>query len=206
MEQQRVRVVVSAGDDLTMVGLRGYLEESSEITIVGDRSSAAVAVVAAGGLSTEVVSSLRAAAAEAAVPVVLVLDELGQADALTVAECRVVTILPRATVTGDRVRRAVLAAAAGGGVLPPNVVADLLDHVRRLRQELATPPTESRRLTTREVDVLRLMADGLDTAEIASMLSYSERAIKKVYYGITTRLGLRNRPHAVAYALRNGMI
>ena len=52
----------------------------------------------------------------------------------------------------------------------------------------------------------RLVADGWDTSEIAKELSYSERTIKNVFYGITARLNLRNRPHAVAYALRKGMI
>jgi DNA-binding CsgD family transcriptional regulator len=61
-------------------------------------------------------------------------------------------------------------------------------------------------LTAREVDVLRLMAEGLDTAEIAGKLCYSERTVKNVIYGITHRLKLRNRSHAVAYALRSGMI
>jgi DNA-binding CsgD family transcriptional regulator len=61
-------------------------------------------------------------------------------------------------------------------------------------------------LTPREIDVLRLMADGLDTAEIASQLCYSERTVKNVIYGVTNRLKLRNRSHAVAYALRAGEI
>jgi DNA-binding NarL/FixJ family response regulator len=56
------------------------------------------------------------------------------------------------------------------------------------------------------VEVLRLIADGFDTREIASKLSYSERTVKNVLHGITTRLRLRNRAHAVAYALRNGLI
>jgi len=54
--------------------------------------------------------------------------------------------------------------------------------------------------------VLRLVADGLETSEIASRLSYSERTIKKVLHEVMTRLQLRNRSHAVAYALRNGLI
>jgi DNA-binding NarL/FixJ family response regulator len=206
--EQRVRVAVQAGDNLSTAGLTSYLANRPEIALVaaGERATADVVVAAAGTLTGEVTSCLRAAAAEAPVPVVLVLDELGETNPLAVAECRIVTILPRATVTGDQVLRGVLAAAAGGGVLPPYLVAQLLEHVRRLRRELAAPAIESGRLTTREIDVLRLMADGLDTAEIASTLSYSERAIKNVFYGITARLNLRNRPHAVAYALRRGMI
>jgi DNA-binding NarL/FixJ family response regulator len=54
--------------------------------------------------------------------------------------------------------------------------------------------------------VLRLVADGLDTAEIATKLSYSQRTIKNILHDITSRLHLRNRSHAVAYALRHGLI
>jgi DNA-binding NarL/FixJ family response regulator len=61
-------------------------------------------------------------------------------------------------------------------------------------------------LAPREVEVLRLLADGLDTAEIARRLCYSERTVKNVVHDVTTRLQLRNRSHAVAYALREGLI
>ena len=61
-------------------------------------------------------------------------------------------------------------------------------------------------LSTREREVLRLLADGRDTAEIASTLCYSERTVKGVIHEITTRLQLRNRSHAVAFALRNELI
>lgn len=50
------------------------------------------------------------------------------------------------------------------------------------------------------------MSEGLDTSEIAAELSYSERTVKNVMHGLTTRLHLRNRSHAVAYALREGYI
>ena len=61
-------------------------------------------------------------------------------------------------------------------------------------------------LTDREVDVLRLLSEGWDTAEIASKLAYSERTVKNVIHDITARLQLRNRSHAVAYAVRQGLI
>jgi len=54
--------------------------------------------------------------------------------------------------------------------------------------------------------VLRLIADGCDTSEIANRLAYSERTVKNVLHDVTTRLQLRNRSHAVAYALRQGLI
>lgn len=54
--------------------------------------------------------------------------------------------------------------------------------------------------------MLRLTADGFDTGEIAGRLCYSERTVKNVIYGVTHRLKPHNRSHAMAYALRTGMI
>lgn len=74
--------------------------------------------------------------------------------------------------------------------------------------ELTHPPLAPCRgsLRSREVAVLQLVAEGYDTAEIARTLSYSERTIKKVLHDMTKRLQLRNRSHAVAYAVRAGFI
>lgn len=189
-----------------MAGLTSFLGDRPETTLLpaDQRARADVVVVAAGKLTTDVAGGLRRAAGEAPVPVVLVLDDITGVNVLTVVECRAVAVLPRAAATGDRILRSVLAAATGGGVMPPTMVAELLEHVRRLRQSLLSPGAGL--LTPREVDVLRLIADGMDTAEIATTLSYSERTVKKVFYNLTARLNLRNRPHAVAYALRQGMI
>jgi DNA-binding NarL/FixJ family response regulator len=61
-------------------------------------------------------------------------------------------------------------------------------------------------LSPRERDVIRLVAEGRDTAEIAVALSYSERTVKGVIHEVTSRLQLRNRSHVVAFALRNDML
>lgn len=61
-------------------------------------------------------------------------------------------------------------------------------------------------LDDRERTVLRLVADGHETAEIARELSYSVRTITMIVHDITHRLRLRNRAHAVAFALRQGLI
>jgi DNA-binding NarL/FixJ family response regulator len=98
-------------------------------------------------------------------------------------------------------------AAAGDGSVPPDLLGRLLRQVGRLqRQVLAPRGLTFTGLSEREVDVLRLVADGLDTSEIARHLSYSERTIKNVIHDITTRLQLRNRAQAVAYAMREGLI
>ena len=54
--------------------------------------------------------------------------------------------------------------------------------------------------------MLRLLAEGYDTAEVGRRLFYSERTVKNIIHDVTSRLDLRNRAHAVAYAIREGLI
>jgi len=68
------------------------------------------------------------------------------------------------------------------------------------------PGLDLLRLSDREAEVLRLLAEGLDTAEIAVELAYSARTVKSVLQDVTRRYHLRNRTHAVAYAVRLGLI
>lgn len=61
-------------------------------------------------------------------------------------------------------------------------------------------------LTDREFDVLRLLADGSTTREIAEDLSYSERTIKNIVHSVLQKLNCRTRAHAVALAARHGVV
>lgn len=206
---EQVRVALQATDPLSHAGLAHFLAARPEVTVLRStqRAEADVLVVAAERLTPDVVAALRRAAAEISVPVVLVTGEITEAELLTAVECRVVAILPRPAVTADRLVHSVQAAKAGGGVMPPNLVGELLKHIERLQRDVLTPyGLNGSGLSQREIDVLRLMADGMDTNEIAGQLCYSERTVKNVIYGVTHRLKLRNRSHAVAYALRSGMI
>lgn len=151
--------------------------------------------------------ALRRAATHHSKPVVLITNEISEAELLTAVQCRVVAVLPSAAITGQRLLNSVLTAAAGGGLMSPHLVGGLLKHIEQLRRDALTSRASSAvGFTPREVDVMRLMADGLDTAEIAVKLAYSERTVKNVIYGLKNRLGLRNRTHAVAYAIRSGWI
>jgi len=202
MPVEQVRVAVQATDPVSHAGLSALLHGQGNMSVLrtAQRAEADVLVVAAERLTPDVVAALRRAGAEVGAPVVLVTQEVSEAELLTAVECRVVAIVPRGAVTGERLAHSVRAAAAGGGVLPSHLIGELLRHVQ--------PPAgrDGSGLTAREIDVLRLMADGFDTNEIAGRLCYSERTVKNVIYGVTHRLKLRNRSHAVAYALRAGMI
>ncbi|MBK3579480.1 response regulator transcription factor [Streptomyces sp. MBT65] len=71
----------------------------------------------------------------------------------------------------------------------------------RPRQTAARTP-----LSSREVAVLRLIAEGRQCDEIATELAYSERTVRYILYGAMKRLRARNRAHAVSYAIRAGLI
>jgi DNA-binding NarL/FixJ family response regulator len=66
--------------------------------------------------------------------------------------------------------------------------------------------TADRDLTGREVHVLRLLADGGSTRDIAQRMSYSERTVKNIVHDVLGKLNGRTRAHAVAVASRRGII
>ncbi|SDZ42826.1 DNA-binding response regulator, NarL/FixJ family, contains REC and HTH domains [Saccharopolyspora shandongensis] len=203
----RVRVAVQAADPITLAGLVSCLKPRAELFVVPSPADADVVVFAADRVSAQVLADLRLSAQQVSVPRVLVANELDPSDVLRAVEARVVAVLPRIAATGTRLINSVVAAARGGAVMPPDLLGELLKQVDHLQREVLTPRgLNASGLTSREVDVLRLMADGLDTVEIAEKLCYSERTVKNVIYGVTNRLNLRNRPHAVAFAMRAGAI
>ncbi len=200
---ERVRVSVRALDAITSAGLVTCLEQ--DVAVVDEEPD--VVVAGFDRLGSGAVALLREVAAEVRKPVVLVVNEIREVELLPAVECRVVAILPRAAAADGRLTSAVHTAATGGADLPSNLLGQLVGHAERLHREvLASHGLTASGLSPREVDVLRLMADGLDTNEIAKNLSYSERTVKNIIYTITNRLRLRNRPHAVAYAMRAGII
>jgi DNA-binding NarL/FixJ family response regulator len=199
-----VRVAVQASDPITGRGVASCLTGRPEIELVPSARPlvADVLVLATEQVNAEIIGTLRTIARESAVRTVLLTGQLAETDLLTAVECRVVAVLPRGSTTAERLVETVLAAGAGGGVLPPDLLGALLEQVKRLRAEVSV----SGGLAPREIEVIRLLADGMDTGQIAHELCYSERTVKNVLYGVLNRLHLRNRPHAVAYAMRNGLI
>ncbi|HEY5834365.1 response regulator transcription factor [Streptomyces sp.] len=138
---------------------------------------------------------------------VLVVSGGWYADLTVMAERGVRAVVWRAEAHRQTLVRAVLAVGAGEADLPLAVQGELLDQANRLQRNVLMPRgLTASGLTTREIDVLRLAAQGLELAEIAEAMCYSERNIKKILYGLINRLGLRNRVHAVSYAIRNGLI
>jgi DNA-binding NarL/FixJ family response regulator len=115
--------------------------------------------------------------------------------------------LSKDTLTHEALAAGVRAAAAGAGVMTPEALGSLLRNVSRVSREMLEPRGLSfSRLTTREQMVLRLVAEGHPTREVADRLSYSERTIKNVVHDVITKLNARTRSQAVAEAVRAGLI
>ncbi|MFF0174120.1 helix-turn-helix transcriptional regulator [Micromonospora profundi] len=191
------------------MGLSSYLAMHSDFQVVTSKDEDAfdVAVVAAEGFTAATVTALRLTAATVARPVVLVVSDIDESQLITAVECGVVAILPRASVNQERLAQSVRAARAGGGMMPPHLIGRLLDHFRRLQRDVLLPNGLTLSgLTAREIEVLRLLADGLDTTEIAEEMRYSVRTVKAIIYGVMGRYKLRNRSQVVAHAVRAGLI
>lgn len=209
MMNERIPVFVYAHDALTETGIVGGLRGRPEVRILegGQVDEAAVGVVAAEELDEDTLRVTRAMQRNGCPRIVLVLTNVDENGVLAAVEAGASGLLRRADATPESLTAAIRTAARGDGTLPPDLLGRLLSAIGKLQRQVLTPRGLTfTGLTTREVEVLRLVADGLDTAEIAKSLAYSERTIKNVIHDITMRLNLRNRTHAVAYALRQGLI
>ena len=124
-----------------------------------------------------------------------------QKDILATMEAGAVCVLRKDTLTPESLEASVRATLQGAGVLPSDLLSGLLVAVRA-----GDAQPRSSQLTNREEQVLRLIADGHATREVAEELCYSERTVKNVLHDVVTKLNARTRSHAVAHAVRAGLI
>ncbi|MFE0175742.1 LuxR C-terminal-related transcriptional regulator [Streptomyces sp. NPDC059002] len=205
-KSHRVRVAVTAPDPLSHEGVLSQLRRHPEIELSQASGPATVALFIEDTIDEAALTRLRRAVRSEGARAVLVVGAVRESELLDVIECGVGAIVWRREATAQRLAQAVLTAARGGGDLPADLLGQLIGQVRRFQRDGAGQPGFFASFTKREVDVVRLVAEGLDNSEIAVKLSYSERTVKNVMYGLTTRLHLRNRAHVVAHALREGFI
>jgi DNA-binding NarL/FixJ family response regulator len=109
-------------------------------------------------------------------------------------------------VPGERLFEAVRIIAAGEALLAPSVTRRLIIAFAGLHRPEAPPLQEFDVLTRREIDVLRLVAEGLTNVEIAGRLTLSEETIKSHVSRMLAKLGLRDRTQAVVRAYETGLV
>ncbi|CAM3692884.1 helix-turn-helix transcriptional regulator [Smaragdicoccus niigatensis] len=207
--EARVNTFVYSTDPILRAGVESQLRMRAELAILktSQRYAANVSVLVADVLDAEVKQVLTDLARNSRSRKLLVLRHVEETALISAAEDGVNGVLRRNEATSDALTRAILRLNRGEGVIPADLLGTLLNQVGRLQRQVLTPRGLSfTGLTDREVKVLRLVAEGHDTSEIAAELSYSQRTVKNVLHDVTTRLQLRNRSHAVAYAMREGLI
>ncbi|KES08374.1 LuxR family transcriptional regulator [Streptomyces toyocaensis] len=199
-----VTVGVVALDPVLEAGTRTTLLACPDLTVCepGDARVAVLTVDRPGPAELDMVRATRALRHSPAV--VLVAGSLASGDVLHALAAGARGLLPRRDADAARLGHAVLAASRDDCTLPPHLLEQLLDRPADARH--AAGGWSDGMLSDRERSVLRLLADGHETAEIAQRLAYSPRTVTTVVRDITQRFRLRNRAHAVAYALRAGLL
>jgi DNA-binding NarL/FixJ family response regulator len=209
-DDDAIVVVVSAADPLSRAGIVSQLRASHGFSVATDGASVGqdvVALVVADEIDDPVTAEIRALRGRGIGRVVLLAARVDDKGLLAAAEAGVSGVVRRSEATARNLAAAIRAASAGEGTLPPDLLGRLLRQVGQLqRQVLAPRGLTFLGLTERELKVLRLLAEGLDTAEVGQRLFYSDRTVKNIIHDVTSRLELRNRTHAVAYAIREGLI
>jgi DNA-binding NarL/FixJ family response regulator len=212
-----IRVLVVDDHDLFRTGLASYLGSQPGIEVVAQASGGRTGVRLALELRPDVVlMDLRMPDLEGTEATRAILDARPETRvmALTVAadDADVETALQAGACAFvvkdspvDDVVAAVRAAATGSAWLSPAAADAVLGRMRRSAPDADAGPVIVAELSARERDVLRLIARGLENAEIAEELGISPRTVKNHVSRILGKLGLPNRIQAAIYAVRNGL-
>ncbi len=218
----RTPVFIYAADPLSAAGAKAQLLGEPNIELVGpvDLDRARVALVVAEAADESVAKVARAIQRDGVPQVVLVAARFEEVGVIAAVAAGVTGFLRRAEATSARLVEVIRQADRDGCQLPDGLLRraatvqlhalpgrpDVMSVELRPEEAPAVAAVASPRLSGREAEVLRLVADGLDTAEVAVELAYSESTIKGVLAKLMTRLEARNRCHAVAIVLRHGLI
>ena len=216
-ENGAIRVLVVDDHDLFRAGLASLLAAHPDIEVVAQASGGRMGVRLAHELQPDVVlmdvrmpdlegpdatrEILERHPSTRIVALTVVSDE---ADVAAVVEAGACGFLAKDTPI-DGVVLAVRAAAQGVAWLSPRAAEVVLGRVRRGPTDEAPDIGLAEELSTRELEVLRLISRGMENAEIARELGISPRTAKNHVSNILAKLGLSSRIQAAIYAVRRGM-
>lgn len=211
-----IRVLLADDHEIVRIGLRAVLESADDIEVIGEvaTAEAAVAAAQAGGIDV-ILMDLRfgpgvegtrlATGADATAEikrtmekpphVLMVTNYDTDSDILGAIEAGALGYLLK-DAPPEELLAAVRSAADGDSTLSPTVANRLMTRVR-------TPRTS---LTPRELEVLKLVAEGSSNREIGRTLLLSEATVKSHLVHIYDKLGVRSRTSAVAAARDQGVL
>ncbi len=211
-----VRVLLVDDHDLFRTGLRTLLEEQG-VEIVGEAANGDDAVMLVEEHAPDVVlmdlempgkggiEATREIAAVAPLTRVVVLTISDQdadvMDAVVAGACGY--LLKDATI--QDLLRGIAAANRGESLISPAIAAKVLQRVRASSPDLETAQLLTTQLSDRELQVLKLIANGKDNAQIAGELFISAKTVKNHISNILLKLSIENRIQAAVFAVRSGL-
>jgi DNA-binding NarL/FixJ family response regulator len=213
----QIRVLVVDDHDLFRSGLVTMLQAEPDIEVVAQTSNGRMGVNLARELSPAVVlmdlrmphldgiSATRAILADNPTARVIALTVAsGEDDVAAAVLAGACGYLVKDTPLGE-VLAAIRAAATGDSWLSPQAASALVARMRRDHVEPSNEPESSANLSPRELDILRLVARGMENAEIAAELHISPRTAKNHLSSVLNKLGVTNRVQAAIFAVRRGI-
>jgi DNA-binding NarL/FixJ family response regulator len=212
-----VRVVVVDDHDLFRTGLKNLLEEQG-VNVVGEAPNGQTAIRLASDLAPDVVimdlnmpgltgvETTRQLAGIAPLTRVVVLtisaDDDDVMDAVMAGACG---YLLKDSSIQDLIA-GIRAAAAGESLISPQIASKVLQRVRSQSTNEDAAATIRAELSDREIEVLKLIANGKDNAQIARELFISPKTVKNHISNILMKLQIDNRIQAAVYAVRSGIV
>ena len=216
-EATSIRVLLVDDHDLFRTGLRNLLEERG-VQIAGEAGDGADAVRLVREVAPDVVvmdlhmpgvtgiEAIKQIAAVAPLTRVLVVTISDQYDdvlhAILAGACGY--LLKDASV--DELIRGIEAAAVGESLVSPAIAGKVLQQVRATAISPEAAESLRAELSQRELDVLKLIANGNDNAMIAAELHISPKTVKNHISNILMKLQIDNRIQAAVYAVRSGIV
>jgi DNA-binding NarL/FixJ family response regulator len=214
-----IRILIADDQALVRAGLRMILDAQPDLEVVGEAGDGREALQRARELSPDLVlmdirmpgvdgleATRRLLGGTGADPKVIVLTTFDTDDYVYEAIRAGASGFLLKSAPPQQLADGVRAVMDGDALLAPEITRRLLDRfIQRPPPSLATPP-ELHDLTPRELEVLRLIAEGRSNAEIAAALVLSEATVKTHVNHILTKLRLRDRVQAVALAYRTGLM
>jgi DNA-binding NarL/FixJ family response regulator len=205
-----IRVLIADDHSVVRQGLRMFLALDAELEVIGEAPNGAEAVRMALDLKPDVVlmdmlmpvmdgvtATGRIRAELPDTEVIALTSVLEDNSVVGAVKAGAIGYLLKDT-QAEELCRAIKAAAAGQVQLSPQAAARLVREVRA--------PDSPQTLTEREVDVLRLIAQGKANKEIAISLTIGEKTVKTHVSNILMKLGVQSRTQAALYAAQIGMV
>jgi DNA-binding NarL/FixJ family response regulator len=209
-----IRVFIADDQLLIRQGIRTLLEMDAEIAIAGEAEDGAETIERVPGAEVDVllldvrmpkksgVDVLRELSAIDALPPTLVLTTFDDTAVVLDAIRSGARGFLLKDISYQQLMKAIRAIAAGGTVFQPAITQRLL----RATPAIAVDAMPVEELTTRELEVVRLMAGGYSNKEIAHALGTAEGTIKNQVSSILAKFGVRDRTRAVLKALEAGLL